>query len=216
LIFQNKSSILAEQKNRNVMKNLLKALAKFQQEVPVIHKGTKGFGYSYADLPAIFEVINPLMQKNKLGFTQLLGDGNIKTIIFHTESGEMLESEVTIPNNVVLKGMNEFQVTGSAITYYRRYSLSAILGLVTDKDTDGSGSKQEASKPAPKPATKPTPKKEALTQNHKQWPVVFKAVQEGTANVTYVKKKFTITKAIEDILEEAHEVALENMAKKSN
>jgi len=211
LIFQNKSIILAEQKNRT-MKNLLKALAKFQQEVPVIHKGTKGFGYSYADLPAIFEVINPLMQKNKLGFTQLLGDGNIKTIIFHTESGEMLESEVTIPNNVVLKGMNEFQVTGSAITYYRRYSLSAILGLVTDKDTDGSGSKQEA----PKPAAKPLPKKEALTQNHKQWPVVFKAVQEGTANVTYVKKKFTITKAIEDILEEAHEVALENMAKKSN
>jgi len=194
------------------MKNLLKALAKFQQEVPVIHKGTKGFGYSYADLPAIFEVINPLMQKNKLGFTQLLGDGNIKTIIFHTESGEMLESEVTIPNNVVLKGMNEFQVTGSAITYYRRYSLSAILGLVTDKDTDGSGSKQEA----PKPAAKPMPKKEALTQNHKQWPVVFKAVQEGTANVTYVKKKFTITKAIEEILEEAHEVAIENMAKKSN
>jgi len=194
------------------MKNLLKALAKFQQEVPVIHKGTKGFGYSYADLPAIFEVINPLMQKNKLGFTQLLGDGNIKTIIFHTESGEMLESEVTIPNNVVLKGMNEFQVTGSAITYYRRYSLSAILGLVTDKDTDGSGSKQEA----PKPAAKPLPKKEALTQNHKQWPVVFKAVQEGTANVTYVKKKFTITKAIEEILEKAHEVALENMAKKSN
>jgi hypothetical protein len=211
LIFQNKSIILAEQKNRT-MKNLLKALARFQQEVPVIHKGTKGFGYSYADLPAIFEVINPLMQKNKLGFTQLLGDGNIKTIIFHTESGEMLESEVTIPNNVVLKGMNEFQVTGSAITYYRRYSLSAILGLVTDKDTDGSGSKQEA----PKPAAKPLPKKEALTQNHKQWPVVFKAVQEGTANVTYVKKKFTITKAIEEILEEAHEVALENMAKKSN
>ena len=198
------------------MKNLLKALAKFQQEVPVIHKGTKGFGYSYADLPAIFEVINPLMQKNKLGFTQLLGDGNIKTIIFHTESGEMLESEVTIPNNVVLKGMNEFQVTGSAITYYRRYSLSAILGLVTDKDTDGSGSKQETTKPAPKPAAKGTPKKEALTQNHKQWPVVFKAVQEGTANVTYVKKKFTITKTIEDILEEAHEVAIENMAKKSN
>ena len=198
------------------MKNLLKALAKFQQEVPVIHKGTKGFGYSYADLPAIFEVINPLMQKNKLGFTQLLGDGNIKTIIFHTESGEMLESEVTIPNNVVLKGMNEFQVTGSAITYYRRYSLSAILGLVTDKDTDGSGSKQEAPKPKVQQPAAQTPKKEVLTQNHKQWPVVFKAVQEGTANVTYVKKKFTITKAIEDILEEAHEVAIENMAKKSN
>ncbi len=195
------------------MKNLFKALASFQQEVPVIHKGTKGFGYSYADLPAIFEVINPLMKKHKLGFTQLLGDGNIKTIIFHIESGETLESEVTIPNNVVLKGMNEFQVTGSAITYYRRYSLSAILGLVTDKDTDGAGGSQTSSQAPAKeaPAKLPT-----LTQNSKQWPTVFEAVSDGRANLTYVKKKFTISKKVEEILEEAHERAIEELAKKSN
>lgn len=35
--------------------------------------------------------------------------------------------------------MNEFQVLGSAITYIRRYALSSILGIVTDKDTDASG-----------------------------------------------------------------------------
>ncbi len=54
-----------------------------------------------------------------------------KTIIFHTESGESIESVTNIPQEVVLKGMNTFQVAGSAITYYRRYSLSAALGLVT-------------------------------------------------------------------------------------
>ena len=43
------------------MKHIYKALANFQQEVPVIHKGTSGYGYSYADLPAIFEKINPLL-----------------------------------------------------------------------------------------------------------------------------------------------------------
>ena len=32
--------------------------------------------------------------------------------------------------------MNTFQIMGSAITYYRRYSLSAALGLITDKDID--------------------------------------------------------------------------------
>lgn len=195
------------------MKNLFKALASFQQEVPVIHKGTKGYGYSYADLPAIFEVINPLMKKHKLGFTQLLGDGNIKTIIFHIESGETLESEVTIPNNVVLKGMNEFQVTGSAITYYRRYSLSAILGLVTDKDTDGTGGSQTSSQAPKKEASAKLP---TLTQNSKQWKTVFEAVSDGRANLTYVKKKFTISKEIEEILEEAHERAIEELAKKSN
>ena len=51
------------------MKSIYKALADFQQECPVVHKGTKGYGYSYADLPAIFGVINPLLQKNGLGFT---------------------------------------------------------------------------------------------------------------------------------------------------
>ena len=64
------------------MKNLFKNLAAFQQEVPVIHKGTQGYGYSYANLSTIFEVINPLLKKHGLGFTQLVGTNEIKTIIF--------------------------------------------------------------------------------------------------------------------------------------
>lgn len=121
------------------MTNLFKALAAFQQEVPVIHKGTQGYGYSYADLPKIFEVINPLLKKHGLGFTQLMQGQSIKTIIFHCESGESIEGITDIPQNVQLKGMNDFQVLGSAITYLRRYALSSALGLVTDKDTDAGG-----------------------------------------------------------------------------
>lgn len=121
------------------MKNLFKKIAAFQQEVPVIHKGTQGYGYSYADLPTIFEKINPLMKKHGLGFTQLLSGSAIKTIIFDVESGESLESIADIPQGVNLKGMNDFQVLGSAITYIRRYALSAALGLVTDVDNDAAG-----------------------------------------------------------------------------
>jgi len=121
------------------MKNLFKSLASFQQEVPVIHKGTQGYGYSYADLPAIFETINPLLAKHGLGFTQLMEGTSIKTIIFHIESGEFIESITDIPQNVSLKGMNDFQILGSATTYIRRYALSSALGLVTDKDTDAGG-----------------------------------------------------------------------------
>lgn len=121
------------------MKNIYKSLAEFQQEVPVILKDTSGFGYKYADLPAIFEVINPLMKKHGLGFTQLVQGQTIKTIVFHVESGKSIESDTDIPQGVQLKGMNDFQVLGSAITYIKRYALSSILGLVTDKDTDASG-----------------------------------------------------------------------------
>ena len=35
------------------MKHLFKALSAFQQEVPTIHQGTKGYGYTYADLKTI-------------------------------------------------------------------------------------------------------------------------------------------------------------------
>ena len=128
------------------MKNLFKALAAFQQEVPVIHKGTQGYGYSYADLPAIFEKINPLLKKHGLGFTQELDLDCLVTTIFHVESGEFRASRSNIPKNVQLKGMNDFQVLGSAITYIRRYALSSALGLVTDKDTDASGEQVKESK----------------------------------------------------------------------
>jgi len=125
------------------MKNLYKALAEFQQEVPVIHKGTSGYGYSYADLPAIFEIINPLLKKHGLGFYQAVtnsaGSEAVMTVVFHVESGEEIKSYTESPQNVELAKMNQFQVLGSAITYIRRYALSAMLGLVTDKDTDASG-----------------------------------------------------------------------------
>lgn len=124
------------------MKHLFKALADLQQEVPTIHKGTQGYGYSYSDLPAIFKVINPLLQKHGLGFTQLINSVNdqnyLETLIFHVESGEKIGASTLIPY-VPLKGMNDFQSFGSGVTYFRRYALASALGLVTDKDTDASG-----------------------------------------------------------------------------
>ncbi len=128
--------------NLYAMKHLFKSLAAFQQEVPVIHKGTQGYGYSYADLPKIFEVVNPLLKKHGLGFTQLLnskeGENYLVTVLFHVESGESIESTTLIPQ-VELKGMNDYQSFGSGCTYFRRYCLSSICGLVTDKDSDASG-----------------------------------------------------------------------------
>ena len=117
------------------MKEIYKALANFQYEVPVLHKDTKGFSYTYTDLPEIIRVITPYLQKHGLGFTQLIEGNQLKTIIFHFESGESIESSADIPEET-MKGMNKFQTLGSAITYLRRYMLSSALGLVTDKDLD--------------------------------------------------------------------------------
>ena len=115
------------------------------------------------------------MKKHKLGFTQLLNDNKITTIIFHTESGETIQSEVVIPDDVVLKGMNKFQIVGSGITYYRRYSLSAILGLVTDADNDANpNNKKEEPKPlapakTPITAARPQEPIEKKGDTSKKW-----------------------------------------------
>ena len=125
------------------MKNLIKSLSNFQNECPVIHKDTKGHNYTYADLPQIFSVINPLLKKNGLCFTQLLENDGIRTILFHVESGESLESFTIIPK-VKLGNMNDFQAYGSGVTYFRRYCLSSMLSIVTDKDTDAAGIQVES------------------------------------------------------------------------
>ena len=141
---------------------LFKALADFQQEVPAIYEGSTGYGYKYADLKQILAVINPILKKHKLGFTQLLNNSSLETIVFHTESGENISSSVEIPQEVTLKGMNAFQVLGSAITYYRRYSLSSILGLVTDSDNDASAPK--AKQPVKVAPAKVAPVKKAVVK----------------------------------------------------
>jgi hypothetical protein len=172
------------------MKNLFKSLASFQQEVPVIFKGTQGFGYSYADLPAIFDKINPLLSKHGLGFTQLLnskdGANYLDTLIYHVESGETMESRIEIPS-VTLKGMNDYQGFGSGVTYYRRYALSAALGLVTDKDTDGSGEQVKSEKKLP-------------AIDAKRFQEAVKAIGTGNFSRANLEKHFSLTAEQTEIL----------------
>jgi hypothetical protein len=173
------------------MKHLFKSLAAFQQEVPVIHKGTQGFGYSYADLPAIFEKINPLLAKHGLGFTQLLnskeGSNYIVTVIFHVETGESIESQTIIPQ-VTLKGMNDYQSFGSGVTYFRRYALSSALGLVTDKDTDASGEQ-----------VKDEPKKPSI--DDKRLGKALEAIAQGKYTKEDLYAQFSLTTAQAKLLE---------------
>jgi hypothetical protein len=138
-----------ENKSESI-KNIALALMKFQCICPTILKESKAYGYKYADLPSIMEIIKPLMLENNLAFTQLVqGDAEnigVRTYLIHTESGEFFTNFVSasVEKNCG-KGMTSVQAEGSVITYLRRYSLSAILGIVTDIDTDGNN--QQTQKP---------------------------------------------------------------------
>lgn len=143
---------------------LFKKIAQLQQKAPVIHKSTKGYGYTYADLTTIFTSINPLMKEFGLGFWQgseyyEAQDANvITTTIFCTETGESIESSMKVDESVELKGMNKYQILGSSITYYKRYMISSMLGLITDKDIDAAG-EQPHNKEVKKQKLTPTIKK---------------------------------------------------------
>ena len=142
------------------MKNLFKAIAEFQQDCPVILKDTSGYGYKYADLTQIDSIIKPLLAKHGISYVQPL-QGQIESICiipFDSIKYEPVMIETT-KNNVTerktkyiiagFEGMNTAQAYGSLITYFRRYTISSLLGLITDKDTDGTGLQPEQKQTAP-------------------------------------------------------------------
>ena len=120
------------------------------------------------------------MKKHGLGFMQELHEHSIITTIFHIESGEMRESKASIPQGVQLKGMNDFQVLGSAITYIRRYALSSALGLVTDKDIDAAGQQTQAAK------------KPQIKANTDAWQKAREYIMGG-GDVDIIKAKYDIS-----------------------
>jgi hypothetical protein len=163
-----------------------KSLADFQQGVGTIVKNSKGYGYAYADLAQILTVINPHMRSRGLAFTQIVDKTDLVTILIHVPTGETLESRMEIPQGVELKGMNQYQVLGSAISYLRRYQLAAILGIVTDADNDAAGEQQTAQ-----------PK---LTDERFQ--AALDAINKGNYKPEDLRKKYSLTDTQIKILEE--------------
>lgn len=101
--------------------------------------------YKYLNLATILKTIKPVFEKHGLAFSQRVtfdnaGEarqviGTVETIIFDNED---LMVACSYPFFVT----GDPQQVGSAITYARRYSLYAVLGIFPDKDDDGAYAKQ--------------------------------------------------------------------------
>ena len=122
-------------------KEITAALCKFIQQVGTIEeKDTAQYG-KFADLSTVLSTVNPALAANGLAVvhtTKVLEGKNILiTNLLHT-SGESITSEMFLPVNTGGRG-NPMHQEGGAITYCRRYSLLAILGLnagIPDNDGD--------------------------------------------------------------------------------
>jgi hypothetical protein len=108
-------------------------------EMPTVAKNktaaTGSYSYQYADLPSILEAVRPVLARHGLAISQEVSthDGYIQvtTLLLHKGGHWEAYGPLAMP-----AGQNA-QASGSAITYARRYALTAVLGIAAEDDDDG-------------------------------------------------------------------------------
>jgi len=163
------------------MKELYKKIALAQSEFPTMKKNeTVSFGntkYKFFDINQMLDVMLPIIEKHGLLVLQPLtnvdGKSAIKTIVIEKESGESMEETFTFED------MGKPQDTGSAITYFRRYSLQALFCLESE-DEDAKNVKKQ-------------PKKDTLTEKHANWGKVTEYMATASADIKNVTDKYNVS-----------------------
>jgi hypothetical protein len=130
------------------------ALAKAQAKIKGAIKDTANpfFKSKYADLSQVWEVAREPLTANGLSVVQLPGtDGTkvtLETVLLHA-SGQWIASTLA-----VTPMKQDPQGVGSALTYMRRYALSAVAGIAQEDD-DGNAATKGRSAPEPGPYEAP-------------------------------------------------------------
>jgi hypothetical protein len=124
------------------------ALAQPKIEGAIKDKTNPHFRSQYADLGNVVDAIKPALAENGLSFIQRCHDtdagAKVETIILHS-SGQWLSCGVLF----VPATKADAQGFGSALTYARRYSLSAAFGVAPEDDDGNAASKTKAPKGSP-------------------------------------------------------------------
>jgi hypothetical protein len=105
-----------------------------------VTKNAQSHHSKYADLNAILDAVEPILLENGMILLQPIQGNSVCTQIVDVDSGAMLESCMDLPQGVNPQNM------GSAITYYRRYTLQAALSLQAVDDDGEKASKEEVVK----------------------------------------------------------------------
>jgi len=147
------------------------ALAKAQAAIApaVKDKTNPAFKSRYADLPSVWDACRKPLTDNGLSIVQMPVDAAepgrvaLTTILLHS-SGEYISSTVSTRLN-----KDDAQGIGSALTYLRRYALSAVVGVVADEDDDGNAASRPQAREAqyqPPVKTVPVPPRQNNTDTN--------------------------------------------------
>lgn len=138
--------MIFSQENTNIATALAKSWGeletpKHNATVKVSLKSGGSYSFDYTDLNGIFEAARKVFKENGISviqnsYTESTERGLlacVETMFLHS-SGEWVKSlPLKFP---AATGMQDF---GGQITYMKRYSLSAMLGIATEKDDDANG-----------------------------------------------------------------------------
>lgn len=126
------------------------ALARFTSEIPTLFKDSKvGYStrnggntnYKHITLGYVLSEINPVLAKHGLSLSwrtnQSQGKIQVTARVSH-QAGHFEETSLhSDPDNS--GGKNSIQAVGSAVTYLKRYTAMALLGLESSEDDDAQG-----------------------------------------------------------------------------
>jgi hypothetical protein len=156
-------------------KNIYQKLHEAKLEIGKVAKNAKNphFKNTYADLNALIEAVEPILLDKGLILLQPIKDGKVFTVITNVEDATFVESGISLPIGIPAHQM------GSAITYFRRYTLSSLLTLQAIDD-DG----QQASQPV---------KVQKTECDAPTFETVKQAIIEGKRTIEQVKEKFIFT-----------------------
>lgn len=136
----------------NEIDQIAAAIAKAQASMGSATKNSSGQvrgnrNYKYADLAAIVDTYRQPFAEQGLSVVQRPQPSDtgvrIQTMILHTSGQWIADDGLYMPAD-----QNNPQAYGSAMTYARRYGISALVGIVTDDDdgkaaTDAANAKQQ-------------------------------------------------------------------------
>ena len=154
--------------------NLYTKLNEVKKEIGAISKDSTNpfFKSKYFDINSLLRHVEPLLQKNGLLLLQPIIKGEVFSEILDVESGESVTSSIPLPQ------MDDPQKLGSAVTYYRRYTLQSLLGLQAEDDDANSASQAAESQ------------KQWVNHGDKIWNA---AVDKGV-KLSELKKHYSISK----------------------
>jgi hypothetical protein len=124
-------------------KAYVKAMAAFQANAPKIVKDAKGHNSGYTKLSTVISIVAPKLSEQGLSHSWVTEQDGKTIKVFCKITHEQGHSEKTyLSAEADTSGSkNSIQALGSTVTYLKRYTLEAALGLAeAEQGDDGAGS----------------------------------------------------------------------------